>query len=210
MALTSRHRRIGTAGVVLLLAGIVFAGLYRITAGTEAHAFAPGAVPPATVRVTSGDQYLISVPGGVAALQRRGTNPSTLTCQWSAPGAASRALEIQAAGAGTKATNAVASFTAPVTGAVHVDCTGWGAVFVDDADNAPGDLSGLYLVLCVFAFTLGAGLALSALRARFVAAHPASARPAGDDEEIERLVHVVRVRSKDGEVADPDRGDVTP
>lgn len=210
MTLTPRQQRIGAAGVVLLLLGIALAGLSRVVAGTEHHSFAPGAVPPSSVRVTSGQQYLLSVPGGVDALQARGTDPSTLRCQWSSAGGAVKTLDIQPGGADTKATNAIATFTAPLTGAIHVDCTGWGAVFVDDADNASGDLAGLLLLLCIVAFTLGAGLGLSALRSHLARPEADSAGPAGDDDEVERFVYLVHVRSEDDEVGDTDRGDIAP
>jgi hypothetical protein len=210
VTLTPRQQRIAAAAVVLLALGIVLAGLSRVVAGTEHHSFAPGAVPPSSVHVTSGHQYRLSVPGGVDALSARGTDPSTLRCRWSSAGRATNTLDIEASGADTKATNVIASFTAPATGAIHVDCTGWGAVFVDDADNASADLAGLFLVLCVVAFTLGSGLGLSALRSRLARPEAESARPAGDDDEVERFVYLVHVRSEDDEVLDPDRGDVTP
>lgn len=210
VTLTPRQQRIGAAGVVLLALGIVLAGLSRVAAGTEHHSFAPGAVPPSSAHVTSGHQYLLSVPGGVDALSARGTDPATLRCQWSAAGTAAKSLDIEPGGPDTKATNAIASFTAPVTGAVHVDCTGWGAVFVDDADNASGDLAGLFLVLCIVAFTLGSGLALSALRSYLARPEADSAGPAGDDDEVERFVYLVHVRSEDDEVGGSDRGDIAP
>jgi hypothetical protein len=118
-------------------------------------------------------------------------------------------LSVQLYGPDSKATDAIGTFAAPVTGDVHLDCIGWGAVFVDDADDAGGDLAGLFLVLCVIALTLGAALGLSALRLRYGPSDE-SARAASENDEIERFVHLVHVRSEDGEVADPDGDDVRP
>jgi len=195
---------------VLLVVGVLLAGLYRVTSGTERHSYASDAVPPANVQVTVGHSYMISVPGGVAALQDHDLSPSGLRCEWSAGGSAAQPLSVQLYGPDAKATDAIGTFTAPVTGQIHIDCSGWGAVFVDDADDAGGDLAGLFLVLCVIALTIGAALGLSALRLRNGNSSRDSVRTASEDDEIERLVHIVHVRSEDGEVAHPDGGDIRP
>lgn len=195
---------------MLLVLGILLGGLYRVTSGTERHAYAPGAVPPSSVHVTVGHTYMISVPGGVAALQDHGLSPSGLTCEWSAGGSAAQVLSVQLYGPDAKATDAIGTFGAPVTGDIHIDCIGWGTVFVDDADHARGDLAGLFLVLCVIALTLGAALGLSALRLRHAGSARDSARAVSENDEIERLVHLVHVRSEDGEVPDADGGHVRP
>jgi hypothetical protein len=210
VALPRRRAQHGGVAVVLLVVGILLAGLYRVTSGTERHAYSSDAVPPSTVHVTVGHTYLISVPGGVSALQDHDLSPSGLRCEWSSGGAASQLLNVQLYGPDSKATDAIGTFGAPVNGDIHVDCIGWGAVFVDDADDAGGDLAGLFLVLCVVALTLGAALGLSALRMRQARATRHSARAASENDEIERLVHLVHVRSEDGEVPGPDRGDVRP
>jgi hypothetical protein len=196
--------------VVLLVLGILLAGLYRVTSGTERHSFASDAVPPATVHVTAGHDYLISVPGGVSALRDHDLSPSGLRCEWSTGGSATQALSVQLYGPESKATDAIGTFGAPVTGDIHIDCIGWGAVFVDNADDASGDLAGLFLVLCVIALTFGAALGLSALRLRHDASSRDSVRASSENDEIERLVHLVHVRSEDGEVPGPDGGDVRP
>jgi hypothetical protein len=203
-----RRNRYGALAILLLLIGIVLAGLSRIASGGERHAYASGAVPPSSVHVTAGETYLLSVPGGVRALQDHGLDPSSLTCQWSRQGGTSQSLKVQLYGAGSKATDAIGTFSGPVTGQVYVTCTGWGAMFVDDADDASGDRAGLLLVLCVVALTLGATLGLSALRGLELGG--GSAGTAGEGDEIERLVHLVRVRSEDGEVGGGDTGNVTP
>jgi hypothetical protein len=210
VALPPRRAQRGAVAVVLLVAGILLAGLYRVTSGTERHAYSSNAVPPSTVHVTVGHTYLISVPGGVSALQDHDLNPSGLRCEWSSGGSATQALSVQLYGPDSKATDAIGTFGAPVNGDIHLDCIGWGAVFVDDADHAGGDLAGLFLVLCILALTLGAALGLSALRLRRAGAVQHSARAARENDEIERLVHLVHVRSDDGEVPDPDGDDVRP
>ena len=80
-------------------------------------------------------------------------------------------------------------------------------VFVDDADDAETDLSGLWLVLATAALVIGLPMMLSVLR-RPARADPASAGSAGEDDEIEGLVDRARRRADDREVVDPDPGDV--
>lgn len=210
VAVPPRRAQHGAVAVVLLVLGILLAGLYRVTSGTERHSYASDAVPPANVHVTTSHSYMISVPGGVSALQDHDLSPSGLRCEWSTGGSQAQPLSVQLYGPDAKATNAIGTFTGPLTGQIHIDCAGWGAVFVDDADDAGGDLAGLFLVLCVIALTIGAALGLSALRLRHVASSRDSGRAASEDDEIERLVHIVHVRSADGEVAHPDGGDVHP
>lgn len=181
---------------MLLLSGVVFAGLSRISAGTERHSYSPSAVPPANVQVTAGHTYLVSVPGGVTALSNHDLSASGLRCEWSATDSAAQPLDVSLYGPDSKATNAIGSFVAPASGAIHVDCVGWGTVFVDDADNASGDVAGLLLVLCIVAFALGSALGLSALRSHQLAHSAESARSADEDDEIQRLVDVVHARSE--------------
>lgn len=178
----------------VLLAGIVCAALARLVAGTEQHSYSPGAVAPASVRVTEGHLYRLAVPGGVTALTRRGVDVTTPRCSYLAGGGVARPLTVQAAGADTKATDEVGTFVAPVGGNLHVDCLGWGPLFVDDADDAAPDVSGWLLVATTVLLTVGAGLALSAARSASL-----GRRRPGGDEEIERLVELVHARSEDGD-----------
>lgn len=198
------------AAVALLALGLVCGALYRIVGGTEQHAYAPSAQPPGGVHVTTGKNYQLSVPGGVAALRKRGVELATLQCEWSSAGSAKQVLPVTAEGADTKASNVVATFTGPITGGIDVDCFGLGAMFVDDADDSPADVAGWFLVTCLVALTIGAGLALSALRSAQPDPDGELGRTARQDEEIQRLVDIVHVRSQDGEVGGVDRGDVTP
>lgn len=201
-------RRAAVAAALLLL-GVGLAAAYRVISGTEHQAFSIGAVPPASSHVTEGKTYQLSIPGGVSALKKRGLNVSTPQCEWSADGSGSQVLQAAASGPDTKAINTVATFVSPITGAIHVDCAGWGAMYVDDADNAPADVAGWFLILAVIALAVGAGLGISALR---MAGEQSGAlrRSTREDEEIERLVHAVHVRSADPEILDTHPGDVAP
>jgi hypothetical protein len=151
---------------VLILAGLLLLGLYRLIGGTEPHAYAPGATPPNSVQVTAGHTYRLSVPGGVKALHAQGLQQGTLRCSLTGTDGIPQPLTLTRESDGTRATNVVASFTAPAGGPVHADCTGWGAMFVDDADDAPADTAGWCLLGSIVALTVGVGLALSAARSR--------------------------------------------
>jgi len=188
----------------LIIAAVLLGALYRIISGTEHHAFAQGAVAPNTSHVTRGQSYTLSAAGGVTALKARGVDVSTAQCEWSTGGTASQALVVAAAGASTKATNVVGTFVAPFTGDIHVDCLGWGPMFLDNADGAAGDTAGRLLLLATITLTIGVALGMSALRGAGVD----SERAAREDDEIERLVHAVHVRSEDREVSGADGGDV--
>ena len=203
--------RRAVAAIALLVAGLVLAASYRVVSGTEHTAYASGGEPPPSSHVTEGTTYGLSVVGGVRALQQRGANVTSPECQWSAPGGAGQVLQAQASGPDTKATNVVATFVSPVTGDITVTCAGWGSMYIDDADNAPADGAGWLLVLAVLALMVGVGLGVSALRGAVATAGQAglSAGTAREDDEVERFVHVVHVRSEDPEVRDADAGDVT-
>lgn len=205
---SSIGRRAAVAAVLLLL-GIGFAAAYRVISGTQHQAFSAGAVPPASSQVTEGKTYQLAVPGGVSGLKKRGLDVSTPQCEWSVDGSGSQVLQVAAGGADTKAINVVATFISPVTGAIRVDCAGWGPMYIDNADNTPADVAGWFLVLSVIALAIGAGLGVSALR--MAGEHGGSLRRASrEDEEIERFVHAVHVGSEDTEVLDSHPGDVGP
>jgi hypothetical protein len=192
------------AATAMIIAALLLGGLFRILSGTEHHAFAKGAVAPDSARVTIGDTYTLSTPGGVQKLLDRGVDPNRPQCEWSVNGSASQALTVVAAGAGTKAVNVVGTFVAPYTGNIHVDCLGWGPMFLDDAPGSAPDYAGWLLLLATISLTLGVAVGMSSLRA--VGAD--SERAARENDEIERLVHAVHVRSDDHEVPRRDGGDV--
>ncbi|MDQ2751203.1 MAG: hypothetical protein M3Y44_16990 [Actinomycetota bacterium] len=194
------------AATALIVFALLLGALFRILSGSEHHAFGKGAVAPDSAHVTVGKTYTLSAAGGVKALQHRGIDVTRPQCEWSVNGSASQALTVTAAGPGTKAVNVVATFVAPYTGALHVDCLGWGPMFLDDAKGADPDYAGWLLLLATISLTVGIALGTASLRA--VGAH--SERAAREDDEIERLVHAVHVRSEDDEVPGSDAGDVIP
>jgi hypothetical protein len=194
-----RATRAALAAVALLV-GVTCAGLAWVFAATESHAYAHGPAPQ-TVHLSSGRQYLLSVPGGYRALVNRAnvqTPQCTYTPESADGGAGALPLAVDPFGADTKATNAVASFVAPTSGEVRVECLGWGAVYVDDADDSGFDVSTLLVAVASVTLLAAVGLGLSALRGVLVEARTRTS----EDEEIERLVRVVQVRSEDGEADD--------
>ena len=170
----------GVIAVALLLAAALCGGLYRIADGSEKHSYNSGAQPPATVQLTTGHTYEISVPGGHKALQKRGISTAAALCSLSRDGASPMTLTVTPLSADVRPTNAVATFVSPLSGRVHLDCGSWGAVYIDDSDDSAWDFSGLFLVLAALFLTAGVALGLSALYAR----------TARDDHEIERGVGV--------------------
>jgi hypothetical protein len=192
------------AATAMIIAALLLGALFRILSGTEHHTFAKGAVAPDSTHVTLGDTYTLSTPGGVQKLLDRGVDVNRPQCEWSVNGSASQALTVVAAGAGTKAVNVVGTFVAPYTGNIHVDCLGWGPMFLDDAPGSAPDYAGWLLLLATISLTLGVALGMASLRA--VGAD--SERAAREDDEIERLVHAVHIRSEDHEVPRRDGGDV--
>lgn len=192
----------GALAAVALLVAVSCGSLAWIFAATESHAYAHGPAPQ-TVHLTSGHQYLLSVPGGYRALVKRANVQApqcTYTLESAAGGATTLPLAVDPFGADTKATNAVGVFVAPTTGEARVECLGWGAVYVDDADDSGVDVSTLLVAVASVALLAAIGLGLSALRGLLAEAR-ASAR---EDEEVEHLVQVVHVRSEDREVEDRD------
>jgi hypothetical protein len=155
--------RTGAVGVALVLVG---AGLWlvaRLVAGTQPHSYGDGP-PPESVQLVAGHTYTLAIRGGVAAAQNFGVVPSTLRCNVASPQIGERPLTVNAEPSDTKAINQIATFVAPVTGRVHVNCPGRAAVFVDDAADAPADYKGLALLLATIALTVGIPLTLSAIR----------------------------------------------
>lgn len=190
----------GVVAAILLAATVLFAGLYRIANGSEKHSFNSGAIPPTTFALTLGHNYEISVPGGRKSLDRRGVSTAAGRCFWSLGSGNQQALTIKLISADVRPTHAVASFDAPASGRIHIDCSDWGAVYVDDADNTGWDYAGLFLLLTTICLTLGVILAISALYE-----HSVSRRTPGDDDEVETRVDSL---SGHGEVGSADSGDI--
>jgi hypothetical protein len=207
MATTARRRRTLVGGVSLMFAAVLLLGIAGVLFGTERHSYAGDAVPPTNATVREGHTYRLSIHGGVQALAKRGLQSTGLQCEWASPGAASQVLSITAESAGTKATNSIATFTAPIGGPIQVSCTGVGPVFIDDAENASPDVAGFFLVAGMAVFMVGLLMVSSG---KFTSRPRASEWTTSEDEEIERLVQLVHVRSNDIEVTAADADDVKP
>ena len=150
----------------LLLSSIAFLGLWQIADDSQNHAYNRGAVPPTMVALTAGKQYQISTAGGPEALAARHTNTLKDACTWTEGGSAPQTLALTPVASDSRSTHVVATFIAPASGDLHIACPVWGAVWVDDADDAPTDLAGLFLLLGVITLTSGVILGLSALHRR--------------------------------------------
>jgi hypothetical protein len=177
----------GVVGVVLVLVGLACFGLWRVLSGTGNQPWDKGASAPPSAQVTAGGTYSLAVPGGVPAMlargvpvaQNGGNQTISLQCWWSPVAGERQSLDVSPESADTKAENTVGHFTAPRTGPLHVDCDGWGAMFIPDADNRPADVAGWVLLAAILTLTVGAGLGLSAARTAW---QRRSSLPADDDD----------------------------
>lgn len=155
--------------------------MYRVLSQSEHHAYSASGTPPKTVHLTAGNQYILSVRGGAKALADRGVSSTTPNCTWSVDGAEPQALTVSAGGSSAKGTNAVATFIAPYTGDVHIECAGFGGIYVDDADNSPADTAGWYLFAGVLVLAVGGALGVSAARDAAVRSSTQRAERASDE-----------------------------
>jgi hypothetical protein len=201
--------------VALLLIGLATFGLWRVLSGSEDLPFAQGATPPSTVAVTSGHSYSLAVPGGVRAMHDHGVplrvdgSTLVLTCRYTTPGQPGTvALSVSPEGLGSKYETTVGTFVAPISGRIHVDCSGWGAMFVPNSDDHSTDFSGWALLASIITLTIGAALTMTEIRVAML--RSARLRSARDEDEIEGRVDVPVGRGQDEEIGGPDRGDVGP
>lgn len=151
-------------GALLVVLGVLCWLLYAVQAGTEQHSYAAGGPPPNYVRVVSGHTYWIAIPGGVRAESGAGLDPAKLQCTATSPGEAPGPLDVAAETGDSKAIDQIGSFVAQVSARVHVDCTGIGSVYVDNAADAGTDWSGVWLVLASILLAIGLPVTLAALR----------------------------------------------
>lgn len=151
------------AGALLVLLGVAAFGLYGFTSDREPHSFA-GAKPPASVLLQRGNTYSIGVPDGVRAEKAAGLDPGTLACTLTS-GGRELSINLLADQADTKTTTQIATFVSPVSGRATVSCPGLRQVYVDNAEDAPFDLAGMWLLVAMTSLAIGIPLALSALRA---------------------------------------------
>lgn len=199
--------------VALLLLGFAALGLWRVLSGSEDLPFAKGATPPSTVTVTSNHEYSLAVPGGVSAMRDHGVplradgSALILECRYTTPGQpGTTPLTVTPEGPGTKFETTVGTFLAPVSGRIHVTCSGWGAVFVPDSNDRSTDFSGWALLASIFFLTIGAALAMTEVRA--VMLRSARLRAMRSQDEIEGRVDVPVGRRHDDEIGGPARGDI--
>jgi hypothetical protein len=152
------------SGALLILVGLAAWALYAVQAGTEKHSYTHGGPPPAYVQFVDGHTYWLAIPGGVDKEVEQGLDPAALQCTAAAPGQGAGALPIQPENGDSKATDQIASFVSTFTATAHIDCTGIGVVYVDNARDAQRDWSGFWLVLASIALAIGIPLTLSTLR----------------------------------------------
>jgi hypothetical protein len=151
-------------GIVVVLAGTACWALYGVQAGREHRAYTHGGAPPAYVQLNAGHTYWLSVPGGVRHLDKVGVQVSSLQCTAAEAGQTPVALSVTPQSKGTKATDEIASFFAGITGRVHIECAGTGAVFVSGGSADGFDWSGLWLILASVLLVIGIPLTLSGRR----------------------------------------------
>jgi hypothetical protein len=189
--------------VLLVVLGVALWAAYRLTAGTEKHAYSPNAIPPDFASVTANQSYKLSYPGGVRALTDQGLDPRVLTCTWSSPAGAKQTLNVEGYRPDVESRNEVGVFEGPTTGKIQILCDGLGAMFVDDADNVAFDPAGWFLVASTIVLTIGVALTMRVLRGAprrvedEVAPSPHTPWAAGEDDEVQRLVRLVRDRAAD-------------
>ncbi len=175
----------GLSALALLVIGVLCWGGHRLAEGRGHHAYDAGAVAPETVRLTEGHNYELSYPGGTGALARLGVSPKAPGCSYSdadSGGPVTLSTEPEPTG---KAVDVFAEFISPISGSVHIACSGLPQVFVDDADNANFDLSGLLLLCAVVALTIGGALGLSALRIAYRDRPPRPVSREVDDDDFD-------------------------
>jgi hypothetical protein len=160
------NSRKAVAAAVLIILGVAFGAVARLSAGSEQTSYFDDSTPPQYMTVSQGTSYLLSVHGGQPALVAAGMTASSLSCQYVLDGQTTLSpLSLTAEAEDSKAVNAVARFDAPVDGRIRVECAAYpGHVYIDDADDAPTDLVGLYLLLCILALTTGIGLGIASVR----------------------------------------------
>jgi hypothetical protein len=148
----------------VVLAGTACWVLYGVQAGSERRAYTHAGAPPAYVQLSAGHTYWLSIPAGVRRLDKVGVQVSSLHCTAAEAGQPAAALSVSPQGKDTKATDEIASFRSGITGAVHIECAGVGAVFVSGGAADGFDWSGLWLILASVLFVIGIPLTLSGRR----------------------------------------------
>lgn len=165
------------AGIAVVVLGVVSWVLYAVAAGRENTPYHPNGGPPQYVRLVAGHTYWLALPGGVGRIRDAGLRPSKLSCTANGAGEARARLSVAAAVGSdtdeTKFVDRIGSFTPARSGRFHVECSGLGTVYVENAADAGFDWSGLWLILASGALVVGLPLVLAGLR------RPALNEPAG-------------------------------
>lgn len=116
--------------------------------GTQHHSYDSQSSTDDVLRLSKGQTYIVSVPGGISVLQQRGITLSS-QCELLV-GSTLTQISITAYTADSRTVNAVGTFVAPASGSAQLRCTGLSSVWVDDSDNSAFDFSGLCLLIAIF------------------------------------------------------------
>ena len=157
-----RRRLVILCAALLLVAAMLYFTLFAVSKSTGHHGYDSGRAP-ASVKVTAGKQYQLSVRGGRAALTSRGVSADQPSCSWSTGGGSGQPLAVKPLPADSRSVNVVATFVAPTSGQVRIDCAGWGSILVDDSDDSAFDRTGLFLLLAITALAIGLAFGLGLL-----------------------------------------------
>jgi hypothetical protein len=199
------------AGPVVVIVALAVWALFVLQSNKETHSYNHGDnPPPANVELKKGATYGVALHGGVAREVARGLVPGTLQCTATKQGQAPGPLQVNAEAQGTKATDRIGWFVAEFGGRVHVECAGIGTVFIDNAEDAGFDWSGVWLVLASVLLAIGLPLTLSGLRRAGRRVDPAAA--GGFEFERHGEAHMVAAGPRDDlhaqwqpPVAEPER-----
>lgn len=172
-------------GVGLLVLALVLFGGSRLLSNAQLHAYDHDATPAATYHLTAGKTYQLSSATPVKELVQDGLigDGIQLTCTARSTSGAQSELSIESTKTDDRNLHLFATFRADTTGAVTVVCDGLGAVFVDDADNAEPDYSGLLMLLSIVFGVVGVSLALSGAYALSEARRDDADQDGGDRHE---------------------------
>ena len=148
-----------TAGMALVLfALLVFAG-GRVAAPGRDHAYDPGATPPSTYRLTAGRDYQLSTATELTIL-RRTVNLAELACVSATGSAEPVPVSVVGTADDDRAQHVFATVQVARSGPQHVTCNGVSEVFIDNADDASFDYTGLTVLLATVIGVLGVVVAV--------------------------------------------------
>ncbi|UQX89917.1 hypothetical protein M6D93_07900 [Jatrophihabitans telluris] len=151
------------AGIVALLVALVLLAGARLMSNAQLHAYDRGATPQGTYRLTAGKTYQLSAAQSVGTLTAEGVLGTglDLNCVARAASGAQNQLPIESTKDDARNLHLFATFRAADSGRFHIACNGLDQVFVDDADDAARDYSGLLTVLASVLGAIGVALVFS-------------------------------------------------